>query len=65
MTKAQRAAELIAKLRLGIPTLKEQKSDRLDFHQISVWSLEEALVLAFEMGEMAGQANKQRKKVKE
>ena len=42
--------EKIAKEHLGIETLKTQMSDSLDFHEVSVWSLKEALVAAYELG---------------
>lgn len=40
----------IAKKHLGIPTLETRKSDRLDFHDVAVWSLRAALAAAFESG---------------
>ena len=40
----------IAKKHLRIGTLKEQKSDRLDFHEVSVWELESALKEALRTG---------------
>jgi hypothetical protein len=50
MTTQQIIAE-IAKKHLRIETLKEQKSDRLDFHEVGVWSIEAALLAAFEAGQ--------------
>lgn len=35
---------------LNIPTLETRKSDDLDFHDVSVWSLEAALKAAFDLG---------------
>ena len=35
---------------LSIPTLKIRNSDRLDFHDVSVWSVREALDMAYEAG---------------
>ena len=32
------------------PTLKEMKSDSLDFFETSVWNLEEALIAAYKLG---------------
>ena len=43
----------IAQEHLFIDTLEEQKSDRLDFHDVSVWGVEAALLAAYQ----AGQAN--------
>jgi hypothetical protein len=35
---------------LSIETLEERKSDDLDFHDIAVWSLHDALKAAYEAG---------------
>ena len=40
----------IAKQHLGIQTLEAQNADRLDFHEVSVWSLHDALRAAYETG---------------
>jgi len=40
----------IAKKHMHIKTLKEQKSDSLDFHDVSVWRLEGALKEALQTG---------------
>lgn len=37
-----------------VQTLKTQNSDRLDFHDVSVWAMESALKAAFEAGVQAG-----------
>lgn len=37
----------------GIETLKERKSDDLDFHDIAVWSLRNALKAAYQAGRTA------------
>ena len=42
--------QTIARDLLGIETLETRKSDRLDFHDLAVWSIREALVAAFEAG---------------
>ena len=42
--------EGIAKSALQIPTLRERRADRLDFHEISVWGLKRALLAAYEAG---------------
>lgn len=48
-TKDQQIAEIAARV-LGIATLATQKSDRLDFHDLAVWSIREALEAAYEAG---------------
>lgn len=45
---------LIAIKHLGIETLETRNSDRLDFHEIAVWSIKEALQAAFMAGCEAG-----------
>lgn len=40
----------IAKEHLSIDTLDSRKSDRLDFHDLAVWSIEQALDAAFQAG---------------
>lgn len=52
---AQNTLEQIAQKHLGIETLQTQKSDRLDFHDLAVWSIEAALKAAFEAGQKAAQ----------
>ena len=42
--------ELIAHRYLRISTLETQNSDELDFHEVSIWSLKEALEAAYELG---------------
>ncbi len=49
----KKAIEQIAKQTLGISTLKTRKSDALDFHEVAVWQVREALSLAYEAGEQA------------
>lgn len=41
---------LIAQKHLRIDTLEERKSDRLDFHEVSVWAIKDALHAAFMAG---------------
>ena len=48
--RRDRMLEGIAKRALEIPTLTERGSDSLDFHEVSVWSLLEALRLAYSAG---------------
>ena len=40
----------IAKDKLGIATLETQNSDRLDFHELSVWQIQDALLAAYHAG---------------
>jgi hypothetical protein len=42
--------EKIARSKLDIETLKTRNSDRLDFHDCSVWSIKNALKAAYELG---------------
>lgn len=42
--------ENIANSVLGIETLETRNSDGLDFHEVSVWGLKEALMQAYTMG---------------
>ena len=41
---------LIAHKRLFIETLETRHSDRLDFHDVAVWSVHDALEAAFKAG---------------
>jgi len=41
----------IAKKHLNIPTLETRSSDSLDFHEVSVWNIKEALTVAFREGQ--------------
>ncbi|OQA32895.1 MAG: hypothetical protein BWY57_01622 [Betaproteobacteria bacterium ADurb.Bin341] len=47
---------LIAQKYLDIETLEARKSDRLDFHEVAVWSLHDALEAAFKAGVEVGLA---------
>ena len=40
---------------LFIETLQTRNSDRLDFHDVSVWAVQSALVAAYQAGLAAGQ----------
>ena len=42
--------EQIAQQHLFIDTLETQSSDRLDFHDVSVWGVKSALQAAFDAG---------------
>ena len=48
--QVRQTLEKIAKTKLQIPTLRERKSDQLDFHEVSVWALQRALRAAYEAG---------------
>jgi hypothetical protein len=43
----------IAKKHFGVETLDTRKRDSLDFHDIAVWSMRDALEAAFEAGRNA------------
>lgn len=43
----------IARDVLRIETLETRKSDSLDFHEVAVWSVKEALEAAYRAGEAA------------
>jgi hypothetical protein len=43
----------IAQRILRIDTLQTRKNDSLDFHEVAVWTLKEALEAAFEAGRKA------------
>jgi hypothetical protein len=45
---------LIAQRHLNIETLETRKSDGLDFHDVAVWCIKDALEAAFEAGRKAG-----------
>lgn len=40
----------IAREQMGIETLESRKSDRLDFYDVAVWSVEKALAAAYDAG---------------
>ena len=48
--KIQAQLEIIARDHLFIQTLETQMSDRLDFHEVSVWAIQSALEAAYEAG---------------
>ena len=45
----------IAQEHLLIDTLETRKSDSLDFHDVSVWGVKEALIAAYQAGLAAAQ----------
>ena len=51
--KRDEAIEAIARNILAIETLAERKRDALDFHEVSVWGLKDALLAAYELGLVA------------
>lgn len=53
--KLEKQLEKIAEEQLFIDTLETRMSDRLDFHDVSVWGVKEALRLAFELGKAEGE----------
>ena len=48
--KELKALETIAKKELRVETLETRMSDRLDFHEVSVWGIKDALLAAYELG---------------
>jgi hypothetical protein len=48
--KLNQLLEQIAQQHLFIDTLETQSSDRLDFHDVSVWGIKAALEAAYEAG---------------
>jgi len=51
--------EQIALDHFFVETLKTRHSDRLDFHEISVWAMESALQAAFAAGQQAAASKRQ------
>jgi hypothetical protein len=56
--KIEKKFEEIAKEELFIETLETRYSDRLDFHDVSVWGVKKVLELAFELGKQEGRKEK-------
>ena len=50
MSKLEQLLTQIAQSKLGIETLETRKSDSLDFHDVAVWCLRDALEAAFNAG---------------
>ena len=50
MSKLEQLLTQIAQSKLGIETLETRKSDSLDFHDVAVWCLSDALEAAFNAG---------------
>ena len=55
--KLEQLLNQIAAEHLHIDTLATRNSDRLDFHEVSVWGLKEALQAAFTAGQQSKQTN--------
>lgn len=53
----------IASEHLGIPTLETRRSDSLDFHNVAVWSVKEALRAAYQAGVVSVSQNQARPRV--
>ena len=54
--KLNQLLEQIAQQHLFIDTLETQSSDRLDFHDVSVWAVKSALQAAYQAGLAAANA---------
>ena len=52
-TENEGVAKSIAKMILRIEELETRNSDSLDFHDLAVWEIKQALELAFEMGKLS------------
>ena len=50
MSKLEQLLTQIAQSKLGIETLETRKSDGLDFHDVAVWCLRDALEAALNAG---------------
>jgi hypothetical protein len=56
---AQQRDQLLAQIALDhlfIETLETRNSDRLDFHDVSIWGVKSALMTAYQAGLTAGQS---------
>ncbi len=56
MSSIENILTLIAQNKLGIETLETRKSDRLDFHDVAVWCIRDALEDAFKAGVLLGKS---------
>jgi len=52
-SQKEEAIKAIAASILHLETLEERRSDRLDFHELSIWSIRDALDAAYEAGRKA------------
>lgn len=62
MTHVNPILSQIARDHLNIPTLETRHSDRLDFHDVSVWGVRNALWYAYQAGMNATAANRDERK---
>ena len=53
LRERERAIGDISRRHLGVDTLTRRLSDRLDFHDLAVWSIEAALAAAYEAGRLS------------
>ena len=53
--QAEQTIERIARDILRLDTLETRKSDSLDFHDVAVWTIKEALEAAYRAGQEAAQ----------
>lgn len=53
-TAKQKTFDAIAKNILQLETLEQRFSDRLDFYDLPVWAIQDALEAAFEAGRKQG-----------
>lgn len=58
MKKVDALLTRIARTRLHVETLETRCSDRLDFHNVAVWSLRDALEAAYNAGIEQGRKTK-------
>ena len=61
MDEMNKTLEDIANRELGVETLAVRNSDRLDFHDVAVWSLHAALKAAFEAGVASKHSSRKRR----
>ena len=54
MTDRDNTLQRIASRILDIETLETRRSDGLDFHEVAVWSVKQALEAAYDAGRAAG-----------
>ncbi|MEZ6233424.1 MAG: hypothetical protein R3B68_04470 [Phycisphaerales bacterium] len=52
-TARDNAISRIAREALGLETLETRRMDRLDFHDLAVWTIKDALERAYEAGRKA------------
>jgi len=52
-TAREKAIERIAREALGLETLETRRMDDLDFHDLAVWTIKDALERAYEAGRKA------------